>query len=98
MHDTSREAEEQMHKMISQKTPLERVMMGCSMYETSRQLIVRALRESNPQISENELRKEVFLKFYGNDFDPKTREKILEHLAIKTTPATRSSETFSTTT
>jgi hypothetical protein len=80
MDDTTPEIAEMMREMIRMKSPTERVKMGCSMYETSKHLIIRAILENNPGISEVGLRQELFLRFYGNDFNPIEREKILKHL------------------
>ena len=80
MRDTSPKITEKVLEMIRQKTPEERMMMGFSMYETSRQLIINAILEKNPGISLKDLRCEFFLKFYGADFKPGEREKILNHL------------------
>jgi len=80
MHDTPPEIYQKMHEMFQEKTPAERLKMGWSMYETSKYLVLRAIKEENPHISKAALRKELFLKFYENDFDPTTREKILKHL------------------
>ncbi|HEV8052602.1 MAG TPA: hypothetical protein VGP47_08905 [Parachlamydiaceae bacterium] len=80
MHDTSSAMEEKMRELIRAKTPLERLEMGCSMYETSRYLIQRSILEGNPSISENDLRKELFLKFYSSDFSPEESERIAKHL------------------
>ncbi len=81
MDDTSPEMAEKIREMIRKKTPLERLEMGCSMYATSKQLIIRAILEENPGISEKGLRQQFFLKFYGNDFNEEEREKILQYLA-----------------
>lgn len=80
MNDTSPEMQEKMYELISKKTPEERLKMGWSMYETSKYLVTQAILRENPSISEAELRQELFLKFYGNDFSPEESKKILEHL------------------
>ncbi len=80
MHDTSPEVMAKMSKMIQRKTPIERLQMGVSMYQTSKYLIIRAIKEKNPDISEVDLRKALFIHFYGDDFNPIQREKILSHL------------------
>lgn len=80
MHDTSPEIEKMMSEMIQNKSPIERLKMGCSMYETSRYLVTQAIIESHPNISQTALKKEIFLKFYGNDFSAEKCEKILQHL------------------
>ncbi len=80
MRDTTPEMTQKMCEMIRNKSPTERLKMGESMYETSKYLIIRAILEENPQISKADLRKEIFLKFYGNDYDPIQQEKIIKHL------------------
>lgn len=61
-------------------SPVERMLMGASMTAAYRQFVKRAILENNPQITEAGLRQELFLKFYGDDFIPEEREKILAHL------------------
>lgn len=80
MHDTSPEIMRKMHELIQQKTPLERAKMGSSMHQTSRQLIIRAILQKNPSITPAGLRRELFLKFYGNDYSPLQREKIVQSI------------------
>lgn len=80
MKDTTPEIEEKMRQMIRKKSPEERFKMGCSMYDFSKQLVTRAILESNPGISPAGLRRELFTRFYGNDFDPARRQKMLEHI------------------
>lgn len=80
MRDTSPEIEEKMREMIRNKTPQERLVMGCSMHDFSKGLVLRALLENNSKLSQSDIRRELFLKFYGNDFTPSQQEKILAHL------------------
>lgn len=80
MRDTTPEITNKMCEMMSLKSPTERIRIGGAMYETSRYLIIRAILEENPQISEADLRKEIFIKFYGNDFDLIQQGKIIKHL------------------
>lgn len=86
MNDTSPEMEEKMCEMIMQKTPLERLKMGCSMYETSKFFVIRFILEENPNISDEDLRQEFFLKFYGDDFNEEQKKKICEYLKRNTVP------------
>jgi hypothetical protein len=41
---------------------------------------MRAIIEDNPNISKIGLRRELFMKYYGNDFNAAEREKIPFHL------------------
>ncbi len=80
MHDTSPEIINKMSEMIQKKTSLERLLMGCSMYETSKELVIRSIIENNPKISPIELKQEFFIRFYGSDFTPAEQEKITQHI------------------
>ena len=62
---------------------MERFEMGCSMYEFSKELVIRGVLKENPYISETRLRQQIFLKFYGNDFEPEQRDKILKWIEQK---------------
>lgn len=80
MDDTSPEIAEKMREMIREESPGERAMLGSAMYAASRCLVTCGIRDRNPNIAESELRKELFLIYYGEDFEPEEREKILKHL------------------
>ncbi len=84
MNDTSPEMHKKMHELIRQKTPEERAKMGWSMYLTSRYIITQVILQKKPDITPAELRKELFLAFYKNDFSPAEREKILHYLETGT--------------
>lgn len=84
VNDTPPEVEEQYRAMLMQRTGEERLIMGCAMRDTARTLVEASLREQNPLATEAEIRKGVFLRFYGHEFDAPTRDKILaaiEHAA-----------------
>jgi len=80
MNDTSVQMVEKMREMIRKKTPEERLKMGCSMYDFSKRLVVHFLMEREPGLSSSALRRELFLRFYGNDFSPRKRQEILNGL------------------
>ena len=80
MDDTSPEIEEKVYELIRAKTPEERFKMGWSMYLTSRKLVIDAIRRENPNISDNDLRVEFFLRFYQDDFSTDEKEKFIAHL------------------
>jgi hypothetical protein len=81
MNDTSPEMTKKMREMIRAKTPQERLKMGCSMFDFSKRLVIRSLLEKSPGLSSAQLRRELFLRFYGNDFSPANREKIIRYLS-----------------
>lgn len=80
MNDTNPEIVGKMCKMIQLKSPEERVKMGCSMNETSRYLVTQAILKKDPNLSTAMLRQEIFLRYYGSDFNSDNREKILRQL------------------
>lgn len=92
MIDTSPEIERKFREMLLQRSGEERLKMGCSMYATARALVIASVLEKDPDASPAALRRALFLRFYGPDFDPATRGKIL--LALETVssapPPTRS--------
>jgi hypothetical protein len=73
-----------MTELFLQKSPQERLEMGCSMYDTSKALITATILRQNPGISKAMLRRELFLQFYGNDFAPDEQEKIIAYLIQNT--------------
>ena len=77
MNDTPPDVEERYRAMLMQRTGEERLIMGCAMRDTARALVEASLREQNPLATEAEIRKGVFLRFYGHEFDAATRDKIL---------------------
>ena len=63
-----------------EKSGEERFLMGISMYNTSRKIIEVSLPESNPS---SEKRKNIFNRFYGNDFSETQKEEIINFLTKK---------------
>lgn len=80
MKDTSPEIERMYREMLLQRSGEERLKMGCSMHATARALVMASVLEKDPQASPATLRRTLFLRFYGHEFDPETREKILRAL------------------
>ncbi len=77
MNDTSPEVEARYRTMLMQRSGEERLTMGCSMYATARALVEASIRERDPHVSPQSLRRAVFLRFYGHEFDAADREQIL---------------------
>ena len=80
MRDTSPEMEQRYRVMLLQRSGVERLKMGCSMHATAQALVRASILEKDPQASPEALRRALFLRFYGQDFDPQSREKILHAL------------------
>ena len=81
MKDTSIEMEQRFRSMILARSGEDRLKMGCSMHETAQALVIASLKEKTPNLTREELRRALFLRFYGGDFDKDMSEEILATLA-----------------
>ena len=77
MNDTSPEMDERYRAMLLKRTGEERLIMGCAMRDTARAMVEASLLEQDPNANVETIRKGVFLRFYGHEFDQETRAKIL---------------------
>ena len=59
------------------KSGEERLMMGFSMFETAKKLVISSLFSKSNKLSHANLRKAIFLRFYGNDLSPDMKKKVL---------------------
>ena len=81
MKDTSDAIESKYRNMLLERSGVERVKMGCSMHATAQALVRASILQADPTASSAALRKALFLRFYGQDFDAATQNKILQALA-----------------
>lgn len=88
MNDTPRAVEERYQAMLMQRTGEERLIMGCTMRDTARAFVEASLREQDPQATEAAIRKGLFLRFYGHEFDAPTCDKILAAIERAGQPVT----------
>jgi hypothetical protein len=77
MNDTSTDMDQRYRAMLMQRTGEERLIMGCAMRDTARALVEASLKERDSQATVEAIRKGIFLRFYGHEFDSETRAKIL---------------------
>lgn len=80
MKDTSIKTENLLHELYKSKSGEERLTMGCSMFDFSKEIVISSIKNKNPDISNKDLKIEIFNRFYQNDFDPSTLKKIENHL------------------
>ena len=80
MKDTSSHMDEKFRQMMRQKTPADRLAMGCSMFDFSKGLAMSSILNEKGKLSPAALRRELFLRFYSNDFNLVQQEKIVKHL------------------
>ena len=80
MFDTHPEIAVRYRDLMMSKTGQERLVMGCSMYDTAKQIVLSAVRNRRPGITDAEIKREIFLRFYGQEFSEADREKLLSAL------------------
>jgi hypothetical protein len=81
MNDTHPDVAIRFRELMMRKSGEQRLLMGCSMYDTAKQIVRSAIYNSRPGITDTEMKKEFFLIFYGQDFSQAEGEKYLSALA-----------------
>ena len=66
--------------MFATRTPSQRVRMMSEMFDTARRLLVSGIRAEQPAISDTELKVEVFLRTYRDDYTAADRDRIVAYL------------------
>jgi Uncharacterised protein family (UPF0158) len=66
--------------MLLERSSEERLKMGCSMGATARVLVRASVLARDPHASQAAVRRALFLRFYGHEFDAVEQERILERL------------------
>ncbi len=80
MKDTSDAMERKYRDMLLKCSGEKRLKMGCSMHATAQALVRASALQDEHSASPASLRKILFLRFYGQDFDTATRKKIIRAL------------------
>ncbi len=78
--DTSPGVARMYRQMLLRRSGVERVRMGASMFATARALALASIRATEPSVSAAALRRALFVRFYGGDFCPEERERIVAWL------------------
>lgn len=78
MNDTHPDIELRMRAMLRQCSGVERLKMGCAMFDTSKRLVLASLASD---ASPEQIKIYCFLRFYGYDYDEPAKTKILNHLS-----------------
>ena len=81
MQDTSPKVKNIYHDMLMARTPEERFKMGASMFDAAKQIVRSSILNKDSNISDQELKKKIFLRFYGHEFTPQELKRILDSLA-----------------
>jgi hypothetical protein len=81
MNDTHPNVAIRYRDLMMSETGEQRLRMGCSMFDTAKQIVRSAIYNSRPEITDAEMKREIFLRFYGHEFSPPDREKLISALA-----------------
>jgi hypothetical protein len=79
MNDTEKKTEEVYRKMLSGLLPQKRMQMAAEMFSTARQIVIASLRQQN--LTEKQIRLQLFKRFYAADFSEEEKKQILNHLS-----------------
>jgi hypothetical protein len=77
MNDTRPEAKMVLDELFNNLSGEQRLLMGLKMFETAREIVISSLPKGLP---EKELRKELFLRFYGDEFTKQEIGKIFKRI------------------
>src|SRR3954470_7793659 len=78
MSDTTPEMAARYRAMVQARPPGgARFKIASDMFDITRNLLVAGIRAARPDITEGELRQELFLRYYGDEFCPEQRGRIL---------------------
>ena len=80
MNDTHPDVAVRYRDLMMSKTGEQRLRMGCSMYDAAKQIVRSAIYNSRPEITDAEMKREIFLRFYGHEFSRADREKLISAL------------------
>ena len=80
MNDTNHKIARKFKQLMAKKSPAERLVMGCSMYDMSKSLVTSSILKQIPNATQSILRREIFLRFYGNEFSPEDQKKIIANI------------------
>ena len=69
--------ERKFRDMMLERSGAERLKMGCSMHATLKLLVKTLLLAKDPSSPPAKLKEALFLHFYGKDFEPSRRKRIL---------------------
>jgi len=78
MKDTDRDTQKKYRELMLKKSGEERLKMGFDMFRFASKFIISSLREKG--VEDSDLRKEVFLRVYGNDFSEEEKRNIIARL------------------
>ena len=80
MDDTSTTIRQHYHLMLLSKSPIERLKMVSRMYDSVKKLAISGILMEGQYLDVSQLRGELFLRIYGNDFSSTERKQIIKRI------------------
>ena len=81
MLDTHPEIAVRYRNMMMCKSGEERLRMGCSMFDAAKLIARESILARHPDITGAEMKREIFMRFYGHEFSPADRERVMSALS-----------------
>ncbi len=89
MKDTPASVEIVYRELLMRRSGEDRILMAGRMFDGARMLIRASLESQGVESRTAEARSALFLRLYGNDFDPETRERYAARLRHSATDSIR---------
>lgn len=83
MLDTHPEIAVRYRNMMMRKSGEQRLRMGSSMFDAAKRIVCESILAKYPDITDAEMKREIFLRFYGHEFSPTDREKLFQHWCVQ---------------
>ena len=80
MSDTPPSVEGLFRRMLNRKSSAERLRMCTMMFGTAKALAIAGIRQRHGELSDEELRENLFLHFYGSELSESEQSAILDSL------------------
>jgi len=81
MNDTQAKVERLYNKMLLSKTPQERLKMASRMFDSGRKLVISGILRGVQNLDSSQLRTQLFLRIYKNDFTPAKIKRIINRIS-----------------
>jgi len=80
MSDTTPAAAAEFSTRLRQRSGSDRVRMVSDMFDLARDMVMARIRSASPDITDGEMRAQLFGQFYASDFSPAERTRIADRL------------------
>ncbi len=80
MKDTAPEVDAAFTALFADRSAVDRLRMACGMFDAAKILMAVDIRGRHPDITEADLRRQMFDRLYFGDFDAATRARIIAAL------------------